>query len=157
MRDRRFVARHRGGPLDRESHVFLVRWAAACAERVIHFFSQCSDDTRPPEALATAGKWADGDIKTGVAIKASAAAHAAAREVVHAAAIAAARAAGQAVATAHFADHSMEALIYSLKALEASGCSSNEEFDLQIMKLPEHLRDPIVSGVSIRIARYNIR
>jgi hypothetical protein len=91
-------------------------------------------------------------MKTGVAMKASAAAHAAAREVVHTAAIAAARAAGQAVATAHFADHSVGALIYAMKALEASGISSDEEFDLQIAKLPKHLRDPITSGVSIRVA-----
>ena len=60
-------------------------------------------------------------------MKASLASHAAARQAKGKAAIAAARAAGQAVATAHAADHSMGALLYALKALEASGRPSEPE------------------------------
>lgn len=151
MRDQRFVAAHRGGPLDRESHVFLARWAADCAERVLPYFSRCSNDPRPQLALAVGRSWASGEVQTGAAIKASVAAHAAAREVADVAAVAAARAAAQAVATAHFADHSMGALIYSMKALEASGVPSEAEFQQQIANLPEHLRDQVASGVSLRV------
>jgi hypothetical protein len=115
MRDRCFVAAHRGGPLDPESHRFLARWAADCAEGVLPLFSRHSRDTRPQQALEVARAWATGEVKTGVAMKVAIAAHAAAREVTEKAAIAAARAAGHAVATAHFADHSMGALLYALR------------------------------------------
>src|SRR5512135_2106016 len=91
MRDRRFVAEHRGGPLAHDSHVLLARWAADCAERVLHLFARCSDDLRPRQALDIARAWAGGEVKTGKAMKASLAAHAAARQVNEKAAIAAAR------------------------------------------------------------------
>ncbi len=153
MRDRRFVAIHRGGPLERESHNALARWAAECAERTLHLFSRVSDDPRPKNALDVARRWAAGAVKTGVAMKASLAAHAAARQVEDKAAIAAARAAGHAVATAHASDHSMGALIYALKALELSGSSSEVEFQSQIAKLPQHLREPVTSGVVLRLGK----
>jgi truncated hemoglobin YjbI len=156
MRDRRFVAEHRGGPLAHDSHVLLARWAADCAERVLHLFVRCSDDPRPQQALDIARAWAGGEVKTGKAMKASLAAHAAARQVNEKAAIAAARAAGQAVATAHAADHSMGALLYALKALEASGRSSGPELRLQLAKLPNHLREPVASGVSLRLKKLGI-
>src|SRR5688572_20514274 len=129
MRDQRFVAVHRGGPLDRESHIFLARWAADCAERVLHLFTAGSEDDRPKRALEIARAWANGEVKTGAAMKASVAAHAAARQAKNKAAIAAARAAGHAVAAAHAADHSMGALLYALKAFEASGCPSDSELE----------------------------
>lgn len=157
MRDRRFIAVHRGGPLDRESHVFLARWAADCAERVLHLFTRCSNDPRPKAALDVARKWANGEVKTGVAMKASLAAHAAARAASDKAAIAAARAAGQAVATAHSADHSMGALLYALKALEAAGLPSGKELNLQLSRLPAHLRDPVTTGVRRRLKPLGIR
>lgn len=157
MRDRRFVAVHRGGPLERADHIFLARWAADCAERVLHLFSQQSSDVRPLQALETARAWANGEIKTGIAMKASLAAHAAARQTQDKAAIAAARATGQAVATAHAADHSMGALLYSLKALEAAGAPSGPELELQLAKLPEHLRSPVSSGIYARLSGLGIR
>jgi hypothetical protein len=83
-------------------------------------------------------------------MKASVAAHAAAREVTDRAAIAAARAAGQAVATAHAADHSMGALLYAMKALEASGGDPVGEREMQLGKLPEALREMVSSGVEVR-------
>ena len=156
MRDRRFVAEHRGGPLAHDSHVLLARWAADCAERVLHLFARCSDDLRPQQALEVARAWAGGKVKTGKAMKASLAAHAAARQVKEKAAVAAARAAGQAVATAHCADHSMGALLYSLKALEAAGRLSGSELRLQLAKLPKHLREPVASGVSLRLKKLGI-
>jgi hypothetical protein len=156
MRDRRFVAVHRGGPLDREGHNFLARWAADCARRVLHLFSQCSEDPRPQHALEVARAWANGEVRTGAAMKASLAAHAAARQMKDKAAIAAARAAGQAVATAHSADHSMGALLYALKALEASGHTAESELKFQLAKLPDHLRGPVASGVNARLRSLGI-
>lgn len=154
MRDRRFIAAHRGGPLDRDSHIFLARWAADCAERVLPLFAQHYDDRRPQRALDVARAWAAGEVRTGAAMKASLAAHAAARQAKDKAAIAAARAAGQAVATAHAADHSMGALLYALKALEASGAPSEPELELQLRKLPPHLLERVSSGVDTRLHRF---
>jgi hypothetical protein len=153
MRDRRFVAVHRGGPLDKPSHIFLARWAADCAEEVLHLFRQHSSDERPEKALEIARNWASGNVKTGVAMKASLASHAAAREAKDKAAIAAARAAGQAVATAHCADHSMGALLYALKAMEAVGLDSEPELQKQLAKLPDHLREQVVSGIHVRLRK----
>ena len=156
MRDCRFIAEHRGGLLPRESHACLARWASDCAETVIRFFEVQSDDPRPREAIATGRRWANGEIKTGVAMKASVAAHAAARSATDPSAIAAARAAAHAVATAHASDHCMGALLYVMKALDAVGMDSLAEFDRQIEKLPEFLRDQVASGVSARVPRLSV-
>ena len=156
MRDRRFIADHRGGLLPRDSHICLARWAADCAETVLGYFEAHSNDPRPREALEVGRRWANGEVKTGAAMKASVAAHAAARSVRNAAAVAAARAAAQAVATAHAADHGMGALLYSMKALEAAGIDSGAEFERQIQRLPEHLRDQVASGVTARARRLSI-
>lgn len=152
-RDRRFIAVHRGGPLDRETHALLARWAADTAERVLDRFECRSDDERPREAIAVARAWADGAVRTGVAMKASLAAHAAAREAGHPAAVAAARAAGHAVATAHAADHCMGALIYALKALTADGQSIESEWDSRLLEAPASMREAVASGVDARMRR----
>ena len=157
MRDRRFVAEHRGGLLPPADHAVLAQWAADCGERVLHLFTRHSDDTRPQRAVETARAWADGVVRAGAGMKAAVAAHAAARHATDKAAAAAARAAGHAAATAHAADHSMGALLYALKALEASGCASSPELDLQLARLPEHLRGPVSSGVDSRVRRVGIR
>lgn len=151
------MAAHRGGPLDKDSHIFLARWAADCADGVLHLFARSSNDDRPARALEIARAWANGDVKTGTAMKASIGSHAAARETTDKAAIAAARAAGQAVATAHFADHSMGALLYALKALEAAGYGSDSELQSQLEKLPDHLREPVASGVIVRLTKLGIK
>ena len=134
----------------------LADWAADCAERVLPLFARHSVDDRPQRALDIARMWARGDVKTGVAMKASAAAHAAAREVTDKAAMAAARSAGHAVATAHFADHCMGALLYALKSLEASGENAASELELQFAKLPAHLRERVEEGVQIRLNPFGI-
>jgi hypothetical protein len=151
MRDRRFVAVHRGGLLDRESHAMLARWAADCAERVLPLFARHSRDTRPAHALAVLRAWAAGEAKTGVAIKASLAAHAAARESKYPAGVAAARAAGQAASTAHCADHCMGALLYALKAIAADSRRINPYIKRQLGKLPAHLREQVSSGLLARL------
>lgn len=154
MRDARFIAMHRGGPLDRDSHVFLARWAADCASRVLQFLTRCSDDPRPREALEIARAWANGEVKTGAAMKASVAAHAAARSVTDGAATAAARAAGQAVATAHAADHSMGAALYALKAIGAAGLAIETEWEWQLSQLRPDLLPMIVEGMELRMKAF---
>lgn len=74
--------------MSRDDHNRLARWAAACAESVIGYFEMRSMDARPREALTVARLWANGEVKTGAAMKASVAAHAAARSITDAAAIA---------------------------------------------------------------------
>lgn len=142
--------------MQREDHAFLARWAVGCAERVLPLFARHSDDVRPGRALEIGRAWANNECRTGAAMKASVAAHAAGREVRDKAAVAAARAAGHAVATAHFADHCMGALLYALKAMEASGSCAAPELDLQLAKLPDHLRAMVADGVMCRLAKLGI-
>ena len=151
MRDRRFVAVHCGGPLDLDSHRTLARWGADCAKRVLPLFACKSDDPRPRLAIEAVRAWARGEVKTGIAMKASLAAHAAAREASDPSSIAAARAAGQAAGAAHCANHCMGALLYALKALAAEGTKTDAELRRQIAKLPTHLRDQVQSGVMARL------
>ena len=154
MRDRRFVAVHRGGPLDLESHKILARWGADCAKRVLPLFEREDDDPRPRLAIEAVRAWARGEVKAGIATKASLAAHAAARDACDPSAIAAARAAGQAAGAAHCADHCMGALLYALKALAVEGRDTDAELRRQIAKLPAHLRDQVRSGVTGRLGRF---
>ena len=79
------------------------------------------------------------------------------RETTDKAAKAAARAAGQAVATAHFADHCMGALLYALKALEAAGLNADAELQTRLNQLPDHLRELVESGVFVRLPKLGIR
>lgn len=155
-RDRRFVAVHRGGPLDRQSHAALALWAADCAARVLPLFARHSKDRRPAKALEALRAWAAGEVKTGVAMNASLAAHAAARKATNPAAIAAARAAGQAAGTAHCADHCMGALLYALKALAADGRNVGGEFRRRIGKLPSHLREQVEQGTLARLRKMKV-
>lgn len=150
MRDRRFVAVHRGGPLDLAKHRLLAAWAAACAERVLSLFKACSSDDRPQRAIDIARAWARGEVRVGDAQKAAVAAHAAAREAASKSATAAARAAGHAVATAHMADHSLGAAMYALKAVEAAGASGDNERAWQVEQLPDAVRELIVSALRSR-------
>jgi len=148
MRDKRFIAVHRGGPLDRAKHRLLAAWAAGCAEHVLPLFEECSSDDRPQRAIETAKRWARGEVPVGDAQKAAVAAHAAAREMTSKSATAAARAAGHAVATAHMADHSLGAALYAVKAVEATGASAEVERAWQIEQLPAQVRELILSGLA---------
>ena len=152
MRDRRFVAVHRGGPLDLQKHRLLASWAADCAERVLPLVDECRSDDRPRQAVETARAWARGEVPVGAAQKAAVAAHAAAREVTSKAAIAAARAAGHAVATAHMADHSLGGAFYALKAIEAKGASPEPERAWQLEQIPEEVRELVLSALETRFA-----
>ena len=152
FRDPRFIAIHRGGLLDPKSHSVLALWATNCAAGVLPHFEKTTKDSRPRNAIFIGKAWAAGDIKTGVAMKASLAAHAAARDAKDPIAKAAARAAGQAVASAHCADHSMGALLYVLKVYELCGMSFERVLKAQIAKLPAKLRPMVRKGVLSRLS-----
>jgi hypothetical protein len=151
MRDRRFVAVHRGGPLDVAKHRLLSAWAADCAEHVLSHFKECSPDDRPQRAIVVTRAWARGEVSVGDAQKAAVGAHAAARDVKSKSASAAARAAGHAVATAHMADHCLGASLYALKAVEATGASADAERAWQVERLPDEVRGLVVSALENRL------
>ena len=150
MRDRRFVAVHRGGPLDLARHRLLAVWAADCAERVLSLFEAGGADDRPRRAVETARAWARGEAPVGAAQKAAVAAHAAAR-AAGGAATAAARAAGHAVATAHMADHSLGGAYYALNAVAAAGASIDAERAWQLDRLPGEVRALVLSALARRM------
>ena len=145
MRDQRFVAAHRGGPLSKEQHQQLMGWAADCAEHVLPLIAQ-SDD-RLQNILETARAWARGEVPVGNAQKASLQAHALAREFVNPTGVAVARAVGQAVATAHMADHSLGAALYALRAVKATGKPIEPERIWQNEHLPLEFKDLVLSAL----------
>lgn len=150
MRDTRFVAEHRGGPLSQRHHRQLAAWAAACAGHILSRYWKNHRDTRPRNAVRLAQAWVRGAISVGEARQAAVAAHAAARAAEDLAAIAAARAAGHAVATAHMADHCLGAAGYALKAVAWGGGSPTRERQWQDRRVPPPLRKLIKSARSNR-------
>ncbi len=152
-RDRRFVAVHRGGPLDLTRHRLLASWAADCAEHALPLFTRGHpDDDRPRLAIEATRAWSRGEITVGAAREAAFRAHAAARDAPEVEAIAAARAAGHAVSTAHMADHSLGAAGYAVKAVTLASASpeahsaGEREGRWQREHLPEAIRDLVVSA-----------
>lgn len=148
MRDIRFIARHRGGPLSKEDHRLLAAWAADCAERVLDRFEKCVLDDRPRIAIEAARAWSRGEVPVGAGQKAAVAAHAAAREAGNPVATAAARAAGHAAATAHMADHCLGAAHYALKAVDPSLLEAERQW--QIKRLPVSLLGLVTSALEMR-------
>jgi hypothetical protein len=145
MRDKRFVAEHRGGPLSREQHYQLIEWACACAENVLHLFGERIDE-RLLNALNVAKEWKRGNASVGDARNASLGAIAAAREASSPTAVAVARSVGHAVATAHMADHSLGAALYALKAVKNEGRSIDEERRWQDEQLPSEIRELVLTA-----------
>lgn len=156
MRDRRFVAMHRGGPLEVNKHRLLATWAADCAEHVLPLFVSSGSDDRPRLAVEIGRAWGRGEVPVGVAMKAAIAAHAAARAGANRAATEAARAAGHAVATAHAADHSLGAALYGLKAVRAAGGDVEAERTWQVDRLPDEVRELVVSALAKRRTKLGI-
>jgi len=146
MRDLRFVAEHRGGPLKKEQHRQLIRWACECVDHVLPFFTE-KPDARLQNALWVAREWEKGNATVGEARKASVAVHALARELSDPASIAVARAAGHAVATAHMADHSPGGALYALKAVKSAGRSTDAERKWQYEQLPAEIREMVISAM----------
>jgi len=145
MRDTRFIAEHRGGPLKKEQHYQLITWACNCAEHVLPLFGEIIDE-RLKNALLIAREWAQGNASTGDAMKASLSAHAVARESSNPTAIAVARSVGHAVATAHMADHALGAAWYALKAVNHAGMSTDAERRWQDEHLPPEITDLVLSA-----------
>jgi len=56
MRDKRFIAEHPGGPLKKEQHRQLIRWACLCAENVLPLSGEKSH-----ERLKNAGRSTDAE------------------------------------------------------------------------------------------------
>ena len=158
MRDKRFVAEHRGGPLTKEHHQKLMRWARTCAEHVLSLFSQNTDE-RIVHALYIAEEWENNNVPTGEAMKASVKAHAAAREATNPIDTAIARSVGHAVATAHMADHSLGAALYGLKAVKLAGESIDEERKWQISQLqtlPPEIVDLVLTNFDVKSKSFKL-
>ena len=68
MRDKRFIAEHRGGPLKKEQHYLVITWACDCAENVLHLFGEMPDE-RLKNALHVAKEWKSGNASVGDAMK----------------------------------------------------------------------------------------
>jgi len=145
MRDRRFVAQNRGGPLGHEQHYKLIKWACACSENVLYLFGR-TIDIRLKNALYVAKQWQQGNVSVGDARKASLEAIRVANESTNATAIAVARSIGHAVATAHMADHALGAAYYALKGVQNAGGSIEEERKRQDKQLPSGIKALVQSA-----------
>jgi hypothetical protein len=131
-----FIAEHRGGPLTKDQHRKLIKWAKECSENVLYLIEE-EIDNRLLYALEVTEKWENGSVSTGVAMKASLGAHAVAKQVENPIYKAIARSIGQTAATAHMADHSLGGAFYALKALKLAKKDIENERDWQIKKLGE--------------------
>ncbi len=108
MRDKRFITKHRGGPLKNEQHYQLTEWACACSKHVLYLLGE-EIDVRLINALDVALEWTKWNVSVGDAMKFSRDAHKVAREVSNPTARAVALSVGHSVATPHMADHSLGA------------------------------------------------
>lgn len=149
MRDKRFVAEHRGGPLKKEQHRQLIRWAYLCSEHVLHLFGDVIDE-RIIHAIDIAKKWEKGEVSVGDARKASVRILELARELSNPTSIAVARSVGHTVATAHMADHSLGGALYALKAIKSLGQSIEDEREWQNALLPQEVRDLVLENRPIK-------
>jgi hypothetical protein len=127
VRDLRFATIRRGGTLTDADHHLLARWAASCAQHVLHLFESAQPgDGRPREAIEAVRRWADGDLRMMQARAAGGHAMAAARPLSGAPRHAA-FAAGQAAVVAHVAAHELGAAAYAIKAAQAAVASDDRQ------------------------------
>ena len=145
MRDKRFITEHRGGPLKKEQHVQLMKWACSCSKHVLYLFVAKTDEGLI-NALAIGERWAEGNATVGETRNASVTAHAFARKSSNKVAIAVARSVGHAVATAHMADHSLGAAWYALKAAQKAGLSVDDEIKWQNQQLPSEIKELVLTA-----------
>lgn len=146
MRDKRFVAKHRSGPLSTDEHRLMALWAADCAEHVLRIIYRIAAVQPAFEAIRQARAWAKGEVSVGNARKAAIAAHRAARDSDDAAITAAIRAAGHAAATVHMADHCLSAAGYAIRAAELGGINAEAERLWQDQHLPTSIRELVLSA-----------
>ena len=100
-------------------------------------------DERLVLALEASRRWQRGEVKPGEPMRASVAAHAAARDYGAPLSVAVARAVGQAAGTAHFAEHSIGAALYALKAVKIAGRSVDGEREWQDRRIPGDLIEAV--------------
>jgi hypothetical protein len=150
IRDPRFILIRRGGTLTNENHYLIAKWAAKCAEHVIHYFEiQCPDDNRPLKAIEFTLAWTRGEISVNESKKAAYYSNAAARDIVGPAKYAA-LSAGQAAVVAHVAAHELGAAAYAIRAvMEASKENeklekSRKECKWQQEQLPEEIKELVL-------------
>lgn len=148
MRDKRFIAEHRGGFLTKNQHRQLILWACKCVENVL-FLTGKKVEERLIDAIETAKEWTNDNASVGDARKASLDAIAVANELTNPIEIAIARSVGHAVATAHMADHSLRAIDYALKAVKLADKSMEIERKFQDNHLPPDI------AVLVLSARFN--
>ena len=153
MRDKRFVAVHRGGPLTKDHHHQLIRWARECSEHVLLLIDQ-DIDKRLIYALHVAKEWEKEKVTVGEARKAAVGAIAVANESSNPIITAVARSIGHAVATAHMADHSIGAAEYALKAVKISGKSIEEERKWQDEILTSDISELILTARQKKKLKY---
>ena len=152
MRDKRFIAEHRGGLLTKDNHQKLIKWARVCSEHVMSLIDK-DVDKRLLHALYVAKEWENGNAAVGEAMKASIVAHTVAKESEDPSSIAIARSVGHAVATAHMADHSLGAALNALKALKLTGRPINKERDWQtrqLQQLPLEIVDLVLNTMTYK-------
>ena len=147
MRDKRFVAEHRNGPLKKDQHKQLMQWGCDCAEHVLSLFGK-EIDMRLKNAIIVAKEWIKGNASVGDARDASLEAHAVARESSNPTSLAVARSVGHAVATAHMADHSLGAALYALKAVKSASKSVDDERIWQNEQLPVEIKEIVLTAMS---------
>ena len=97
MRDKRFVALHRVGPLTKDHHHQLIRWARECSKNVLSLIDG-NIDQRLIHSLDVAKEQEKEKVTVGETRKASVKVHTVARESSKPIIIAVARSIGHAVA-----------------------------------------------------------
>lgn len=144
MRDKRFVAEHRGGPLSREHHRMLILWSVKCVGHILPLAGESGKQIG--DILAIGTDWEKGNATVGDARKAAVRAIALANASTNPVTNAILRASGHAVATAHMADHSPGGAMYALKAVKLAGKSVEEERKWQNEILPAEIKDLVLSA-----------
>lgn len=145
MRNKQFVAEHRGGLLTKDHHKELIIWACKCAENVLPL-STNKIDKRLIDAIKTAKDWTNDNATVGDCRNAAFDAIAVANEGTNPAEVAVARSVGHAVATAHMADHSLRASEYALKAAKLAGKSTDIEREFQDQLLSPSIAELVLSS-----------
>lgn len=145
MRDKRFIAEHRGGSLTKEQHKHLILWACKCVEHILLYYTKTIDN-RLTNALEIARNWSKDKASVGQARQASLNAIEVAQKSKDQIEIAIARSIGHAVATAHMADHSLIAVKYALKAVKLADKSIDMERKYQDENLSRDIVDLVLTA-----------
>jgi hypothetical protein len=143
MRNKKFVAEHRGGPLTKQQHQDLLVWASKCVNQVL---VHIGEDSNPSlKSILDIGEaWKNGKASVGDARNAAFCAIGIAKELNDPQKVSAVRAVGHVVAVAHMADHSIRAADYALKALNE--CDRDLEKQWQNKQLPTSIRELVIEA-----------